>query len=72
LEPTLPLRKKNDLDNAIELFIKNVDKADSLVSVGEVRLENPHIMKKIEKEFERRDVHSGMMEDFSICNRCVG
>ncbi|CEG13085.1 Acylneuraminate cytidylyltransferase [groundwater metagenome] len=49
LEPTSPLRKDNDLDNAIELFIKNIDKADSLVSVGEVQLENPYIMKKIEE-----------------------
>ena len=51
LEPTSPLRKENDLDNAIELFIKNIDKADSLVSVGEVHLENPYIMKKIENGY---------------------
>lgn len=48
LEPTSPLRKENDLDIAIELFIKNIDKADSLVSVGEVHLENPYITKKVE------------------------
>ena len=48
LEPTSPLRKEDDLDNAIELFIKNIDKADSLISIGEVHLENPHNMKKIE------------------------
>lgn len=51
LEPTSSLRKENDLDNAIELFIKNIDKVDSLVSVGEVHLENPYIMKKIEKGY---------------------
>lgn len=51
LEPTSPLRKKDDLDNAIELFIKNIDKADSLVSVGEVHLENPYIMKTIENGY---------------------
>jgi CMP-N,N'-diacetyllegionaminic acid synthase len=51
LEPTSPLRKENDLDNAIEFFLKNIKKADSLVSVGEVRLENPYIMKKIKNGF---------------------
>lgn len=51
LEPTSPLRKKDDLDNAIELFIKNIDKADSLVSVGEVYLENPYIMKRVENGY---------------------
>ncbi len=53
LEPTSPLRKENDLDNAIELFIENIDSADSLVSVGEVHLENPHITKKIENGYLR-------------------
>ena len=48
LEPTSPLRKEDDLDNSIEFFIKNIDKVDSLVSVGEVHLENPYIMKKVE------------------------
>jgi CMP-N-acetylneuraminic acid synthetase len=51
LEPTSPLRKKDDLDNAIELFIESIDKADSLVSVSEVHLENPYIMKKIENGY---------------------
>jgi CMP-N-acetylneuraminic acid synthetase len=51
LEPTSPLRKENDIDNAIELFIKNIDKADSLVSVGEVHLENPYILKTIENKY---------------------
>lgn len=51
LEPTSPLRKDNDIDNAIELFARNMNKADSLVSCGEVRLENPFIMKKIEKGY---------------------
>jgi CMP-N-acetylneuraminic acid synthetase len=48
LEPTSPLRKDNDLDNAISLFIENIDKADSLTSLGETHLENPHIMKRVE------------------------
>lgn len=45
------LEKKNDIDNAIEFFIKNIEKADSLVSLGEVHLENPYIMKKIENKY---------------------
>jgi CMP-N,N'-diacetyllegionaminic acid synthase len=41
LEPTSPLRKDDDLDKAIQSFIKNYDKADSLVSLGEIQLESP-------------------------------
>jgi len=51
LEPTSPLRKKNDIDDAIELFIKNYERADSLVSLGAIQLEKPQIAKKIEKDF---------------------
>jgi len=46
LEPTSPLRKKNDIDSAIELLVNNED-ADGIVSVGEVHLEHPMINKKI-------------------------
>lgn len=53
LEPTSPLRKDDDLDNAISLFIRNSNRADSLVSLGEVHLENPYITKKIENGFVR-------------------
>jgi len=58
LEPTSPLRKDNDIDNAIKLFIKNIDKADSLISVGEVHLENPYIMKKIEDGYVKPFIKS--------------
>lgn len=51
LEPTSPLRKENDIDDAIKLFIKNIRKADSLVSLGAVQLEKPHILKKVDKGF---------------------
>jgi len=51
LEPTSPLRKKGEIDRAIELFIKNYDKADSLISVGEVQLEHPYTMKTVENGF---------------------
>ena len=51
LEPTSPLRKPNDIDHAIKLIIQNTD-ADCLVSVGEVHMEHPIIVKKIsEKSF---------------------
>lgn len=59
LEPTSPLRKENDLDNAIELFIENVERADSLVSVGEVHMENPHITKKIENSYVKPLIEIG-------------
>lgn len=48
LEPTSPLRKENDLDSAVRLFIQNIDEADSLISLGEIHLENPHIVKTVE------------------------
>ncbi len=51
LEPTSPLRKDTDIDNAISIFLKNTNKADALVSVGEVHMENPYITKIIEKGY---------------------
>jgi len=48
LEPTSPLRKKDDIDNAIEIYLHNSSDSESLVSVGEVQLENPYVMKIIE------------------------
>lgn len=59
LEPTSPLRTKGDLDNAIGLFIENIDKADSLVSLGEVHLESPYIMKKVEEGFVKPVIEIG-------------
>jgi len=47
LEPTSPLRKPDDIDRAITQLIDREDEADSIVSVGEVHLEHPSIMKKI-------------------------
>ena len=47
LEPTSPLRKYGDLDKAIGKFFKNQKISDSLVSVGQVHLEDPNNMKKI-------------------------
>lgn len=45
LEPTSPLRKKNDIDNALEKFVNFYEEADSMVSVGMVHLENPYVSK---------------------------
>jgi N-acylneuraminate cytidylyltransferase/CMP-N,N'-diacetyllegionaminic acid synthase len=46
LEPTSPLREDRDIDIMIEKIIKDEDKFDSIVSMGEVH-EHPSIMKKI-------------------------
>lgn len=46
LEPTSPLRKKNDLDNMIRLACDNPDR-DGVISVGKVHLEHPAILKRI-------------------------
>ena len=51
LEPTSPLRKNNDLDLAIKKLISNEERANSLVSVGEIQLENPFISKVIKNGF---------------------
>ena len=47
LEPTSPLRKACDLDNAIKKLIDSSKVSDALVSVGEIMLENPYISKMI-------------------------
>lgn len=49
LEPTSPLRKKGDLDNIIRLAGDNPER-DGVISVGEVQLEHPMIVKRISKE----------------------
>lgn len=49
LEPTSPLRKPNDIDDAINLIVQNTG-ADCLVSVGEVHMEHPIIVKKIDEK----------------------
>jgi CMP-N,N'-diacetyllegionaminic acid synthase len=49
LEPTSPLRKSNDIDEAINLIVQNTG-TDCLVSVGEVHMEHPMIVKKIDEK----------------------
>lgn len=51
LEPTSPLRKKDDIDKAIKILLKNYTKTDAVIGVGEVHLESPYIMKKIERGY---------------------
>lgn len=47
LEATSPLRKYDDLNNAIEAIANTWDDADCLVSVGEIHLESPFIARII-------------------------
>jgi CMP-N,N'-diacetyllegionaminic acid synthase len=47
IEPTSPLRKKEDIDRPIKCLIDHQGSADSLVSVGQVHMEHPGIVKKI-------------------------
>jgi CMP-N,N'-diacetyllegionaminic acid synthase len=48
IEPTSPLRKENDIENAIQMLIESQE-SESLVSVGEVHMEHPIIVKKIDE-----------------------
>jgi CMP-N-acetylneuraminic acid synthetase len=48
LEPTSPLRKKDDLKNILEEVIDNTE-ADGLVTLGEVHMEHPMIVKRLNK-----------------------
>jgi CMP-N,N'-diacetyllegionaminic acid synthase len=47
LQPTSPLREIYDLDTAIKKLIDKSRVCDSIVSVGEIGLENPYIAKLI-------------------------
>lgn len=46
LEPTSPLRKRGDLDNIIKLAGDNPE-CDGIISVGEVHMEHPSVVKRI-------------------------
>ena len=59
LEPTSPLRKRDDIDNAIGLFLSREEEADALVSLGEIHLENPYIAKNLENGFVTPFLGSG-------------
>jgi CMP-N,N'-diacetyllegionaminic acid synthase len=47
LEPTSPLRKDVDIDEAIETLVNARDNADSLVSLGKIVLEHPWLAKSV-------------------------
>ncbi len=48
LEPTSPLRKRDDIDQMIKLAVNNPS-ADGVISLGRVHQEHPSIIKKIGK-----------------------
>ncbi len=50
LEPTSPLRKKDDIDNAVRNLIDD-DNFDAIVSLGQIQLEHPSYTKKITGKF---------------------
>ena len=50
LEPTSPLRNNTDIDRGIMLLVDNWNSHDSIVSLGEIQLENPEICKLIENK----------------------
>ncbi|KNZ70110.1 acylneuraminate cytidylyltransferase [Thermincola ferriacetica] len=50
LQPTSPLRRKEDIGRALELLIRNAARADSLVSVGEISHGHPAMVQKIDDE----------------------
>jgi CMP-N-acetylneuraminic acid synthetase len=50
LEPTSPLRKRDDIDRGLELLRAHADDCDAVVSVGEVHLESPFVCKTIDAQ----------------------
>lgn len=50
LEPTSPLRGKQNLNEAMKNFIEKLSTHDALISVGKVEREHPSIIKKIDEK----------------------
>jgi CMP-N,N'-diacetyllegionaminic acid synthase len=50
LEPTSPLRASGDLDAVLELLARRWDETDAVVSVGQVQLEQPEVMKLMSED----------------------
>ncbi len=44
LEPTNPLRKRDDIDNALKLLIDSEENADSIIGVGKVTHQHPNYL----------------------------
>ena len=53
LEPTSPIREPNDLNKAIKLFLKDFNKFNSLISLGEVT-EHPYITFAIKGKYVKK------------------
>ena len=51
LEPTSPLRKRGDLDQALRTLVDSEQFADSIVSLGEIHLENPLVAKVVSDKY---------------------
>lgn len=51
LEPTSPLRKQTDIDDALKQLLSKFAEVDGIISVGEIHLENPYVCKVIENGF---------------------
>ncbi|MFM6927912.1 MAG: cytidylyltransferase domain-containing protein [Bdellovibrio sp.] len=51
LEPTSPLRKKEDLGNGIQTLKDNFADVDGVVSLGKIHLENPNYCKQVHGKF---------------------
>jgi CMP-N,N'-diacetyllegionaminic acid synthase len=47
LEPTSPLRKRTDIDDALNILFGDYKNADGIISVGKIHLENPSVTKYI-------------------------
>jgi|Napbiome12C3dose_1001474.scaffolds.fasta_scaffold00008_92 CMP-N-acetylneuraminic acid synthetase len=62
LEPTSPLRKKTDIDDAIKLFIDHYEKADSLLCLGEIHSDTEHPIgaKAVEDGYIKAFIKDGM------------
>lgn len=50
LEPTSPLRKDGDIDNAIEKLVSLENQAESVISLGQIALEHPLYAKKVDEQ----------------------
>ncbi len=62
LEPTSPLRKKEDVDQALKLLIDNFDQADSLLCLGEIPSDTEHPIgaKIVEKGYIKPFIKDGI------------
>lgn len=63
LEPTSPLRKKDDLNTAMSAFLDKSDFYHALVSVGKIEREHPSILKKITPESKLSTYFEGALAE---------